>query len=486
MTDSAVRVPGHGRKRDRSYYLGAASVILGGVLVHLTLGTIYTFGNMNPYFTSYIRAYSSPRDLTYTSSIWVSAFAGAGQGLAMFAGGILASRIGPRWAVLLGSWTTSLGVVLTYLTIKVSLQLSVITYGAMFGLGIGIAYAPPLAVAMQWLPERKGLVNGIVLAGFGGGSFIFNQVQTAYINPDNLAPDQPGSPGSTTKYFSKEKAGDLLDRVPKTFLILGTCYALMQFIGVLLIRPPPSDARNDRERDILVTPSNMAPDSLDDPLINSDKDSFSSQISDCSPLGVADVSLHPMEVLKSRSFYLLWATFLFNGQAITFISTLYKAYGQTFIEDDHFLALLGSFSSVFNAIGRIFWGSLGDRISFRTTMLILCGVMASLLLTLNATPSGGKPMFFIWISAIFLTFCGNFALFPTVTARTFGPKYISVNFGLVFTSQVITCLLGAFLTSNLQSIIGWNGMFFLVAAFTYTGMFFTFLFDVKDGRGNDI
>jgi hypothetical protein len=43
-------------------------------------------------------------------------------------------------------------------------------------------------------------VNGIVLAGFGGGSFIFNQVQTAYINPQNLGPDQPTFPGSTTKY----------------------------------------------------------------------------------------------------------------------------------------------------------------------------------------------------------------------------------------------------------------------------------------------
>ena len=52
---------------------------------------------------------------------------------------------------------------------------------------------------LQWLPNHKGLVNGIVLAGFGGGAFIFDQVQTIYINPHNLSPDLPVSPGSLEK-----------------------------------------------------------------------------------------------------------------------------------------------------------------------------------------------------------------------------------------------------------------------------------------------
>ena len=43
----------------------------------------------------------------------------------------------------------------------------------------------------QWLPDHKGLVNGIILAGYGGGAFIFDQVQTAYINPNNESPDLP-------------------------------------------------------------------------------------------------------------------------------------------------------------------------------------------------------------------------------------------------------------------------------------------------------
>ena len=60
-----------------------------------------------------------------------------------------------------------------------------ITYGTMFGLGTALAYTPPLGVAMRWFPKSKGLVNGIIVGGFGLGAFIFNQIQTAYLNPTN-------------------------------------------------------------------------------------------------------------------------------------------------------------------------------------------------------------------------------------------------------------------------------------------------------------
>ena len=43
---------------------------------------------------------------------------------------------------------------------------------------------------VQWFPHRMGLVGGITMAGYGGGAFIWNQIVTAWINPDNLQPDQ--------------------------------------------------------------------------------------------------------------------------------------------------------------------------------------------------------------------------------------------------------------------------------------------------------
>ncbi|KAJ8310395.1 hypothetical protein KUTeg_012260 [Tegillarca granosa] len=56
------------------------TVIAGGILIHLTLGTIYTFGNMTSYITSYFRAKNIESDLTYADSTWILSLAAMGQG----------------------------------------------------------------------------------------------------------------------------------------------------------------------------------------------------------------------------------------------------------------------------------------------------------------------------------------------------------------------------------------------------------------------
>jgi hypothetical protein len=81
-----------------------------------------------------------------------------------------------------------------------------------------------------------------------------------------------------------------------------------------------------------------------------------------------DVSLTLWEAVRSREFYVLWLTFFFNQQAIGFITTMYKAYGQTFIFDDRFLALVGGAASIFNSSGRVLWGHLADKTSYRVNI----------------------------------------------------------------------------------------------------------------------
>ena len=63
---------------------------------------------------------------------------------------------------------------------------------------------------IRWFPNNKGMAMGIVVGGFGGGAFVFNQIQTAILNPDNLSPQG--------EYFENQ---ELLDRVPVLMLILG-------------------------------------------------------------------------------------------------------------------------------------------------------------------------------------------------------------------------------------------------------------------------
>ena len=51
-----------------------------------------------------------------------------------------------------------------------------LTYGFVSAFGQGIALIPTMTIGMRWFPERKGMAMGIVVGGFGGGAFIFNQV----------------------------------------------------------------------------------------------------------------------------------------------------------------------------------------------------------------------------------------------------------------------------------------------------------------------
>jgi MFS family permease len=342
--------------------------LVGGFSLHLTLGTLYCFGNMSTYMTSYLRKHVDP-DITYSDMIWIPTLSTIGQGVFMTLSGHLEERIGVRFTLLVGSSIMTAGVYLTAFTIRLSTFLTIFTYGFMFGLGTALAYAPPLAVAMRWFPRQKGLVNGVIVGGFGLGAFVFNQIQSIYLNPNNEALDSDG-------FFSDDV---ILNRVPSVFLLLGSIYGIIQAMAILLISTPsssdetsmlalvPHDAEEESEEDDV-----DALEDEDDELFHQQQAQPGEEVmrlhgsmnnGDSGRRAAAGVNvtlgnaqdaenLKPSQVVKSREFWTLWLTFFLNTQAITYINSMYKAYGQTFINDDHFLSIVGALAAIFNASGR--------------------------------------------------------------------------------------------------------------------------------------
>lgn len=170
------------------------STLVGGVLIHLALGSYYSFGNMSPYITSYLREYDGI-DIRYSKSVWIStAFhlsMAAGTSLSGFLNSVF--KLNVKYTIFFGCFLMTSGVALTSITIKYSFILTLFSYGAMAGLGTGFSYIGPLSIAMKWFPEKKGLANSAILFGYGASAIIFDQVQTIYINPDNYPPDKPYS-----------------------------------------------------------------------------------------------------------------------------------------------------------------------------------------------------------------------------------------------------------------------------------------------------
>ncbi|XP_014667549.1 PREDICTED: uncharacterized protein LOC106809104, partial [Priapulus caudatus] len=272
---------------------------------------------------------------------------------------------------------------------------------------------------------------------------------------------------STCRYFSQKQ---LLDRVPSFFLVFGGIYAVIQLIGCcLLFSAPPTVALNEEKED-----------EEKKPLVENGEQK-KPLVAEASSVGI---DVPPLAVLRTRSFWTLWIIIATGDQGIFFVANLYKVYGQTFIYDDKFLALVGSLASIGNSLGRIMWGIVIDKSTFKTCMICLNAGLFALVMTLIATPHGGATMYAVWISAIYLVFSGLFILIPTAVSRCFGQKYFAINFGLVFSANAITTPIGALLASLLLDPLGWFGMFSLVSACVLAAMAFTFTFNGKraDGR----
>ena len=131
--------------------------VIGGVMIYLSLGSVYSFGNMLPYFASYMASKGDSDYLDYVSQCnYIFAFTVAGQSIMFPIGGWLGAKIGYKWAILIGGAIQSvLGVMCTYFVCSQP-TMTWITYGVLFGVGIGIAYPNILVVVMQWFPEHKG------------------------------------------------------------------------------------------------------------------------------------------------------------------------------------------------------------------------------------------------------------------------------------------------------------------------------------------
>src|ERR1700683_393212 len=111
--------------------------------------------------------------LTFTVSIFV-------LGFACFFGGLWLNRRGPRVVALTGGFLYGLGVFLASFSAN-RLWWLYLSYGIIGGIGVGFAYIVPIAVLVKWFPDRRGLITGIAVGGFGAGALVFAPVATRLI-----------------------------------------------------------------------------------------------------------------------------------------------------------------------------------------------------------------------------------------------------------------------------------------------------------------
>ncbi len=290
----------------------------------------------------------------------------------------------------------------------------VATIGVLGGIGIGLAYVVPVAVGVRWFPDKKGLITGLAVAGFGFGALIWVKLCTGFVfGPVSLSGDWAGLYG----VFS----------VSQVFMVYGIAFAALVIIGGLVMKHPPEGWKPDGWEEIKIE----------------EKDKGSR----------GDVEFTPEEMKKTPQYYMLFSMFLFGAMAGLMVIGIIKLFGIDALKDSGYTATEASviagtamalFFSLANGIGRIAWGIISDKIGRKHSFVIMFTIQGITFLSFYFL---GRNEYLLYLGATLagFNFGGNFALFPAATADFFGNKSVGQNYGWVLLSYGIGGIAGPIL-----------------------------------------
>ena len=376
-------------------------VVVGGVLIQLCLGAIYAWSVFTP---SLREAGWSKAQTQFVFSAGLVSFAV----VMVLAGYYLMPRLGPRKLAIAGGVVLGLGYLLGGLAGKTSVPLLVLFIGIVGGAGIGLGYVVPIAVGMRWFPDKKGLITGLAVAGFGFGALLWVKLAGEWAN--------------------------LIANVglSSTFAIYGVIFfALVTVGGIWMVFPPEG-----------WKPPGWTP-----------PPPKAGQIS-------AGIHLTADRMLKTPQFYMIFVVFLVSAGAGLMTIGLMKLFPMEALQAGGMEAAaasavagtaMGVFFSLANGFGRIAWGTLSDKLGRKTSVIVMCATQG--IFVIAFTKMAGTPaLLYLGATLIGFNFGGNFALFPTFTADTFGAKNIAQLYPLVFLSYGVGGIGGPILGGKLGDV----------------------------------
>lgn len=388
-------------------------VVLGAILIQLALGAIYAWSVFTP---SLVEEGWSKADTQWIFSIGLASFA-----VFMVFSGKKLSTLGPQKLAIFGGLILGLGYLLAGLFGGTNFWLLLVLIGLIGGAGIGFAYVVPIAVGMRWFPDKKGMITGLAVAGFGFGAMFWVKLAGSW--------------------------GHLIDNMglANVFSIYGIAFAAMVIIGGLWMKFPPAGwTPKGYEKNNLATAKNYV-----------------------------TLEFSIKEMLGKIQFYFIFFTFVFSAGAGLMSIGLMKLYPMQALMDSGLnqieaSAIAGTAMAVFfslaNGLGRIIWGLISDQLGRKTSIIIMTAIQGVTVI-LFTYMAGNETLLYLGATLIGFNFGGNFALFPTITADTFGAKNVGQNYPFIFLAYGVGGIAGPIL----GGMMGDLGNFAM--AFTITGIF---------------
>jgi len=364
-------------------------IAVAAVLLQVALGAVYAWSVFRTPLATQFHWTIPQVTLTFTICIFV-------LGFAAFFGGLWNVRSGPRVVAITGGLLYGIGTMLASFT-DGRLWWLYLTYGVIGGIGIGFGYIIPVAVLLKWFPDKRGLMTGVAVGGFGVGALITAPLATHLI----------------------QTVG-----VMTTFAYLGAGYLVVCVAAGYFMENPPVDW----------IPEGWTPS----------ESQRSTRVARDFTFG---------EALRSWQWWALWLLLFLNTTAgISIISQESPIFQQLGGVTAIVAATMVGIASIGNAFGRVFWAFVSDFLSRRFTFLVMFLVQAVLFWILPSLVTT-VPLTVVTF-VILMCYGGGFGTMPAFAADYFGPRYVGPIYGLMLTAWGFASAFGPLLIAHMRQASG--------------------------------
>jgi OFA family oxalate/formate antiporter-like MFS transporter len=318
-------------------------------------------------------------------------------GLGTTIGGLWQDRAGPRRVATVGGVLYGLSYVLAgWFAARQSLAGLYVSYGMIGGIGMGMGYITPVATIAKWFPDRRGLMTGVAVAGYGVGALVMSPFAARSIP---------------------------LRGVPATFMILGVAYFTLVVLAAQFYRNPPENWRPDRSR-------SLAPLSGD----------FSSDFK-------------VVAAMRTPQFWALWLMLFLNVSAGIMIISQASPLAQQHVHmTPGGAAGIVGLISMFNGAGRVFWAWVSDGIGRARVYVLLYGIQAAVLFALPRITDAA--LFSVALATIGLCYGGGFGTMPSFAADFFGTSFIGGIYGWILLAWAAAAIPSPLLIARVRQTTG--------------------------------
>src|SRR6267142_2126115 len=381
-------------------------IALAGVFMQLALGAVYAWSVFRGPLVKQFGWSISEVTLTFTISIFV-------LGIAAFFGGLWLNRKGPRIVAVTGGALYGLGVFLASFSAN-KLWWLYLSYGLIGGIGLGLSYIVPVAVLVKWFPDRRGLITGIAVGGFGAGALITAPVATRLI----------------------QSVGVL-----STFAYLGVAFLIVTVTCGYFMQNPPDDWK----------PKGWTP--------------TAAQVSQRSS---RDYTLG--KALRTWQWWALWLLLFLNTSAgISVISQEAPLFQELAGVSAVIAAGMVGVASIGNAFGRVFWAWASDSLTRRATFIVMFLVQALLFFGLPEINSAKALSVVAFL--ILMCYGGGFGTMPAFTADYFGSRNVGPIYGLMLTAWGFASAFGPLLIAHMRQADGmYRGALHVIAGVMFVSV----------------